>query len=154
MEKTQTGKPKIKDILELAVGSFVGRADSTKTLEILQKTRRDYELSDNSLLNIAIIPAGDNKYEYIVYANLPGAPLPLNYQNQKGLIHFIGGKVLWPVTVPETMKNRQNFEGLFAPTPEQYNEGTSSPNEIEFDGRDTRYIQHTVSLRNKHKYSK
>jgi hypothetical protein len=126
----------IKEPVRLAEGRFEGRLDTNETLRILDRTRRKYELSDNSLLNVAFIPVGGNKYEYLVYANLPGAPLPLNYQNEKGLVHFIGGKILWPIVeAPKAIRtNRQNFDALFAPAPEQ----------------DTRYIQHTVSLRNKH----
>lgn len=153
MEDTQIGEPRIKGLLRLAEGSFTGRLDSTETLRILERTRQEQRLSNYSLLNIAIIPAGSDKYEYLVYANLPGAPLPLNYQDQKGLIHFVGGRVLWPaIEAPKTSRtNRQEFEALFAPAPEQYRDDTSSPREIEYD---TREIQHTVSLRNKHRYSK
>lgn len=92
MENEQSEKPKIKGLVVLAEGMLSGNVTSSDALRILEKSRLRYQLRDNSLLNVAFIPTGSNKYEYMVYANVPNAPLPLNYQIRKGLINFIGEK--------------------------------------------------------------
>lgn len=123
MENEKAGKPMVKCLVKLAEGSFTGKLDSKETLRILDRTKQKYRLSDYSFLNIALIPVGSNKYEYLVYANIPDAPLPLNYQERKGLLNFIGGKMTWPAVAVESFKtNAQRFEALFAPSPKQYSE--------------------------------
>jgi hypothetical protein len=123
MEKEQSGKPKIEGLVVLAEGMLSGNVTSNDALRILEKSRLRYQLRDNSLLNIAFIPTGSDKYEYMVYANIPNAPLPMNYQIRKGLINYIGGKVVSPIVTVLQKTNAQKFEELFAPAPEQYGEG-------------------------------
>lgn len=118
MENEQSGKPKIEGIVVLAEGVLSGNVTSSDALRILEKSRLRYQLRDNSLLNIAFIPAGSNKYEYMVYANTPNAPLPMNYQIRKGLINFIGGKVVSPAVTVTKKTNAQRFEELFIPAPQ------------------------------------
>ena len=103
----------------LAEGTLRGRVGSSEVLRILEQSRSRYNLSDNSLLNVVFVPLIGDNYRYMVYVNTPDAPLPLSYNEKKGLISVIGGKVLLPA-IPQT--GRQQFDALLAPA-SGYKEG-------------------------------